>query len=137
MKNFISKLLLFSGVVFLLQGCSLNDDGDQYCYNRFYMAATAVTGPVTAVVNTDAEFQVTFPIANSCGEFFDFAQLNTVFPREIAAAVDYTGCNCNEVATQVTKTYKFKATVPGTYVLHFLTEDENAPIVKTIEITAQ
>lgn len=134
MKRFISKLLLFSAAILLLQGCSISDD-EQYCYNRYYMAAESVVGPSTATVNTEVEFLVTFNIANSCGEFYDFAEFSTTFPREIAAAVDYTGCNCNEVTTPVTRPYTFSATTPGTYELHFLTEDEEAPIVKVIEIT--
>jgi hypothetical protein len=134
MKNVLFKLFLFSGLVTFLQGCSLNDQ-DEYCYNRIYMGATAVYGPASAPVNTDVTFQVTFPIGNSCGAFFGFSEFNTGFPRQVAAAVDYTGCTCNEVSTVVTENYIFNVSTPGTYTLHFLTENQNAPIVRTIEIT--
>ncbi|KOS05491.1 hypothetical protein AM493_05180 [Flavobacterium akiainvivens] len=134
MKTLITKLLFFAGAVFILQGCSINND-DNYCFNRAYMAATAVVGPATTQVNVEVEFMVTFPIVNSCGVFYDFAELNTTFPRRVAAAVDYTGCNCNETTTSVTKPYKFKASVPGTYILHFLTQNDGSPIIKTIEVT--
>jgi hypothetical protein len=127
-------LALLAGFVFLT-GCSLNDDENNYCYDRYYMAATAVTGPETTTVNTPVVFNVTFSIAKSCGVFFNFVETNTGFPKNIAAAVDYTGCNCDQVSTTVTKPYTFKATTAGTYTLHFLTEDEDAPIVKTVVVT--
>lgn len=134
MKNLILKLLLFTGVATLLQGCSLNDQ-DEYCYRREYMGATAVYAPASAPVNTDVVFQVTFPIANSCGEYYGFAEANTGFPREIVAAVDYTGCTCNETSTVVTKNFTYHFTATGSYTFHFLTTNPDAPIVRTIEIT--
>jgi hypothetical protein len=139
MRSILFKLLLFAGVVTLLEGCSISDD-EGYCYNRFYMTALNVTGPSTIPVNTDAVFQVTFPIVNTCGEFVEFVQLTNTTntpnaPREIAAAVDYNGCNCPEQDTQVTEPYTFRAATPGIYELHFLTEDEEEPIVRLITVT--
>lgn len=135
MKNPIIKLLLIIGFTILLQSCSLEGSTENYCYTRNYRAATAVSGPETTTVNTTVNFQVTFSIGNSCGVFFDFAEFNTGFPKEIAAAVDYTGCNCNEIAASVTKPYAFTAPAAGTYTLHFLTDVEDQPIVKTIVVT--
>lgn len=134
MKNLITKLLLFTGIVALLQGCSLGDDTGT-CYNRALVTTLGVTGPQSTQVNVEVEFMVTFPLLNSCGTFVEIAEVKTTFPKEIAAAVDYNGCDCAPVTTQLTKPYKFKASTPGNYELRFLTDNEDVQIIKTIVVT--
>jgi len=130
------KFLAVLAALGFLAGCSLDGDNDNNnCYTRAYMAATAVTGPDSTTVNTPVNFNVSFKVVNSCGTFVGFQQFNTTFPRQIGATVDYTGCNCTETNTILTKPYEFKPTVAGSYILHFLTEDPNFPIVKTIVVT--
>jgi hypothetical protein len=132
MKLKFLSLLLFIGV---LSGCSL-DDGDRSCFYQAAMATTAVTGPETAVVNTVVTYNVTFYVANGCGTFNSLQQ-SAGFPKSVVALVDYSGCNCPEVASYVTKPFTFTPTAAGTYEFRFLTDDEATTIVKTLTVTAE
>lgn len=124
--------LLFAG---LLSACSI-DASDSSCFNQAAMTTTAVTGPQTVVVNTAATYNVTFYVANSCGTFNSLRSTDG-FPKSIVAIVDYNGCECNEVASYVTQPYTFTPTTAGTYEFRFLTDNENAPIVRTLTVTAE
>jgi hypothetical protein len=100
------------------------------------MAAASVTGPDTTVINVPITFDVKVKVANSCGTFNRFEE-SAAFPKTIIALVDYVGCQCDQVASTTTQPYVFKATAAGTYVLNFATEDKNAPITKTVTVTAE
>lgn len=115
-----------------LTSCDITDD-TQTCIATIYAPATEVTGPATATINQEVDFAVKFKIENSCGSFLGFAE-STATPKQIAATVRYDGCDCNEVVTNVTKNYKFKATVAGEYTLKFLTANSQY-ITKTITVT--
>lgn len=132
MKLKFLSLLLFVGI---LTACSL-DDSDQSCFYQAAMTTTAVTGPETVVVNTPAVYNVTFYVANSCGTY-NSLQESGGFPKSIVALVDYDGCNCSEVASYPTKPYTFTPTAVGTYEFRFLTDNQAAPIVKTLTVTAE
>jgi hypothetical protein len=134
MKNMKLNLIALIAGVMLLSGCSISED-DNYCYDRYFMATTAVTGPNETTVNVPITLNVTFVVGNSCGEFFEFAESTTTFPKEIAAAVDYEGCQCDTTATTDTQPYVFTAPAAGTYVLKFVTSDPQLPITRTIVVT--
>ncbi len=114
-----------------LTSCDISDDA-RTCISTIYAPAIEVTGPTTATVNQEVDFVVKFKIENSCGSFLGFAESNG-WPRQVAATVRYNGCDCNEVATTVTRNYKFKSTVAGEYVLKFLTANSQY-ITKTITV---
>ena len=129
------KFLSFFLFVGILAGCSI-DDSDPSCFYQAAMTTTAVTGPATVVVNTVVTYDVTFYVANGCGTF-NSLQSSNGFPKSIVALVDYSGCNCPEVASYVTKPYTFTPTAAGTYEFRFLTDNPDTPIVKTLTVKAQ
>lgn len=133
MKLKFLSLLLFIGII---SACSLDDNENQTCHYQYQMATTAVTGPSTTVINTPITLNVSFYIGNSCGQFDQFVSTVTS-PRSIVALVNYDGCSCDTESYIVTKPYTFNATTAGTYVLNFLTEDDDAPITRTITVTAE
>jgi hypothetical protein len=129
--RFIALLIALSAVT----ACSI-DDGDRQCFNQAAMTTLSVTGPTETTINTPITLQVTFRVANSCGNFNRFME-GTAFPKNVVALVDYAGCDCEPTpqASQ-TKPYVFKATTAGTYELKFLQEN-NLFISKTITVTAE
>lgn len=124
-------LALFAGI---LAACSLNNDQDQYCYSQHQMATKGVSGPDSTKVNIPIVLNVSFVVGNNCGTFNQFVS-TADYPKSVVAVVDYTGCKCDTESTTQTKPYTFNATAAGTYVLKFLTENEAAPITKTITVT--
>jgi len=129
------KLLSLLLVVGMLSGCSI-DPTPASCYNQLNMTTTAVTGPATVVVGTAATFDVTFYVANACGDFNSFQQTPD-FPKSVVALVDYDGCNCEQIQWYDEQPYTFTPTAVGTYEFRFLTDDPEEPIVRTLVVTAQ
>lgn len=114
--------------------CSLDADGDNYCFSQATIATQGVTGQDSTTVNVPVTLNVSFRILNDCGAFNRFNE-TLEFPKDIAPLIDYTGCECEETTGIVSRPYTFNAATAGTYQLRFLTANENAPIVKTITVT--
>ncbi|MFP9098412.1 hypothetical protein ACLI09_05100 [Flavobacterium sp. RHBU_24] len=129
------KLLSLLLVMAMLSGCSV-DSTPSSCYNQLAMTTTQVTGPATVVVNTQATFNVSFYVANACGEFNNFQQTPD-FPKSVVAFVDYDGCNCEQIGWYDTQPFTFTPTTVGTYEFRFLTDNPDTPIVKTLVVTAE
>lgn len=128
--KFLSLLVLLT----IITACSLDNDKDPYCFNQAQMATTGVTGPDSTAVNVPITLNVSFYISNNCGAFNQFVA-STSYPKSVVAVVDYTGCSCDTESYVQTKPYTFTAATAGTYELKFLTENQAAPIVRTITVT--
>lgn len=129
------KFLLLLATIGIISACSLDDD-QPYCYYQSAMATTQVGGPNTTIINTPIQIPVSFVVGNGCGTFDRFNE-STGYPKQIVAIVTYEGCQCSEEASTGIQNYTFNATTAGTYELRFLTENESAPIVKTITVTEE
>lgn len=130
--KFLTVLILFA----IITACSIDNETKDFCAYQAPMATTVVEGPDSTTVNTPVNLNVSFYIGNSCGTFNSF-QTSTGYPKSVVAVVDYAGCTCSTESFIQIKPYTFTASAAGTYELRFVTEDEDAPIVKTITVTAE
>jgi len=137
MKTLKFKLIALLVIALsVITACSLDsDENSSYCFSQDYAAALSVAGPDSTNVNVPIDLNVSFRTFSSCETFNSFGE-DTTFPKKVVVVIDKTGCQCNEVVATVTKPYTFQAATAGTYELRFLTATENAPIVKTIVVTA-
>jgi hypothetical protein len=136
MKNLKFKLIALLVIISVVTACSIDNDNDNnYCFSQDFVATTSVNGPDSTTVNVPINIDVTFTTTNSCQTFSQFIE-DTSTPKKIGALIDQTGCQCTTVNTLVTKPYSFNATTVGTYTLHFITANADAPIVKTVVVTS-
>ncbi|MXN89658.1 hypothetical protein GR160_00315 [Flavobacterium sp. Sd200] len=133
MKTIKINFLAFLAIIALVTACSVGDD-EPSCTAQAYSAATAVTGPEETTVNVPITFNVTFAKGTTCGAFNRFAESDG-YPKTVMAILDYNGCTCSAVTTQLTQPYTFTASTAGTYVLNFVRGNAQEPLQKTITVT--
>lgn len=132
MKNL--KLKVVALVLFVSAGftsCSKDDEPSMVTKTAF---VSVVEGAETATVNQELTFNVTYGVENSCVFFNKFIETTAEKTTTVVVETKYEGSNCTTDAATKTTTYKFKATVAGTYMLKF---QKNATefITKTIVVT--
>lgn len=133
MKSIQLKFVAFLVILVATVACS-TDKHENYCFRSVTTPIQSVSGSETTAVNTPITFNVTFTPLDSCGKFRQFVE-TPGFPKEIKILADHEGCNCLPTEEAVTLPYSFTATTAGEYVLKFVTDNPNTPIIKTITVT--
>lgn len=116
-----------------LSSCDVSDDNANSCYAVGGVGTTAVTGPETADVDEEISFTVAFSVPSTCGSFLQFYQEESGNEIKITVAAKYEGCNCDNIATNRSTIYKFKATTAGVYKLIFKKTNTES-ITKTVTV---
>lgn len=122
------------GVVVLSLGAcqSLNTDENE-CTASVLAPVSRLSSVKTGKVGEPLEVFFTVPIQNGCGQFQKLDEARTGFNLYLSPQVRYEGCVCAEVVTDYNGIYRFTATQPGTYVVHFLTTN-NRELTDTLTV---
>ena len=100
-------------------------DGYTHVYEYFCepVEDTAVINkvdlPETGEVNTEIPVAFELAVINSCGAFDEFEISSGDYELTITPKVTYTGCSCNDVIEEFSKTYPFQTDSVGEYNLLF------------------
>lgn len=98
-------------------------------------AITIVNGPLTASVNQEVSFNVSWPYTGNCEKFKSF-KTSTV--KDTTHIKLFVATNANEDCTgkevKRSSVYKFKAANPGTYILKFVGADNKPGIIDTVRV---
>ena len=121
MKTIFKNFFLLLSLV-LITSCDVggDDGGNPNCLYTAGVGATAVNGPIVANINEEITINVTFSVANNCGSFLLFNEVNgSNNEKVITVNAKFEGCSCNDIPVVKTSPYKFKAISAGVYTLKF------------------
>src|SRR6187402_2812523 len=109
--------ILFAAVAF--SSCDISNSGTSSCSKIIGIGTKAVTGPTTAAVNETIVLNVSYE-RSTCATFSSFYEVNDADTKVITVNVQVDPCACSaDEAITETKSYNFKRTTAGTYVLKF------------------
>ncbi len=94
-----------------------------------------VNGPLTASVNQEVSFNVSWPYTGNCEKFKSFKTStlkDTTHIKLFIATNPHEDCTGKEVKRS--SVYKFKAANPGTYILKFVGPDNKPGIIDTVKV---
>ena len=122
MKSFRLKSVLV--VLFLaigLASCSNDNDAPSIPESITKVAlVTEVKGPATGKVNEELSYDVTFLVANACGEFSKISEVTIGGVKGLQVEAKYPTGVCTQQVPEPKKTvYKFKSAVKGTFEIKF------------------
>ena len=118
----ISKTLIILLALVSFASCDLGGDNDtpQNCNYQAGIGTTAVTGATTAALNEEITLTVSFTLANNCGSFLLYNEVNqSNNDKIITVNAKFEGCGCDNIEVRKTAPYKFKAVAAGVYNLKF------------------
>ncbi len=108
-------------LLILISGCVLEEEK---CYELIPTDAYSAEGPDSAGVNETVIISVSFPCWNGCGHYGTFDMIDeTSNSKTIQVKAEYTGCVCTMVASTQIAEYYFNETIPGNYVINFVSGD--------------
>jgi len=94
-----------------------------------------VNGPLTATVNQEVSFNVSWPYTGNCEKFkaFKTSVLKDTTQIKLFIATNPSE-DCTGKEVKRSSVYKFKAANPGTYILKFVGPDNKPGIIDTVKV---
>ena len=128
------KYILIASCVFLFSCKKADPNNNDTCSSIINSGILAVTSStLTAAVNQDINFEVSYSIANGCAISSNMESIRDANTVTVNMLTKFEGCVCTQIYSEGKKTYVFKSAVAGNFKLKFSKKD-NTFIEKNVVI---